>query len=242
VQSGAQLLHASAAQTAAWMRPCLGSQPQLLLRESWQLAVAERAIELTVDSTVRELSVSATADSVHGLQVLDPSGSDVSAAGRATAVAGGVLWHLAQPTPGRWPLHLRGAGAFELCALAHSPIRLGRFELLEERGARHEGSLFPIKGPPQPGPAAARAAVYGPARAVRFELPSASGDILHRFSLAEGRAAHSRNRFRGLLQLRAGSVWGYASGIESAGFSFVRVLPRPLDVQVRTPATAARSR
>jgi hypothetical protein len=118
LHSGGQLLRIrepEIAASAAWLRAALVPERQTLLQLNGAIA-GERVLEFPVDSTIRELHVSVSADSLVQLQAFDPRGAPALAGGAGaeqTRASDSALLRIREPAPGIWKLRIAGGVSVE---------------------------------------------------------------------------------------------------------------------------------
>ncbi len=124
-------------------------RPMLVLND--RFAGAAKNFDVPVDSTVRSVTFSVSADALSSVTVTRPSGAAVLTADADvtyTPLSTARIYTINAPAAGNWNVSVNGSGDLSLSVLGNSPIDFADFAFVELRGRiEHEG-LFRLNGQP----------------------------------------------------------------------------------------------
>lgn len=199
-----------------------------------------RVVDVPVDSSVSELSISVGSSPDVTATLLRPGGARVGDTDRGVRVsdletvdpvrevpARLRLYTVAAPRPGVWQVVLsgpRGAGAIHVNALGGSPISFDTFEFVRKQEGVH-GGYFGIDGMPLTGPAVARARLSNGPEEATFRLVDETGRVLRTVSLRKGEPGTARDDFLGTFELPAGPFLVVMSAADASGAPIQRQYP-----------------
>jgi hypothetical protein len=143
------------------------THPDTVFRAVGHLA-GSRTIEFPVDTSVESLLVTASIQCRQTVALIDPGGSEVTAANAIQNIdlQAGKILRLDGPGAGNYQVRIAGQGLFILSVMAKTAIRLSSVRFVETGG--------PLLGVPQQ----LRVHVLGPLTKATFHMAAASGEIL----------------------------------------------------------------
>lgn len=166
----------------------------------------------------------------------------------AGTVRGGAIYSITNPAPGNWNVTATGTGAITLRVSGESLLNFSSFDFVEFGGGPGHEGYKPVSGAPLAGETTTVTAELtdGETSSVGFELRNAAGGLIQTLSLDEVTASDQPGYSgHGMIKSFIGDIVPpsqpflvYATGTDSAGNPFQRVLPgvvRPSTVKVVGP-------
>lgn len=200
---------------------------------------ATRTLTFPVDSTMRGLLVSVSADSKDAVRLRRPGGQVVAATdpdATVTELFTGSLIHVESPVPGAWQVEIEGEGGFTASIQGNSPLQFARFEFVKANEDIH-GGFFPLPGQPVAGETqVGEATLFGPFNSAAFTLLDELGEPLQPVSLSRGFPRAAPDHFLGEISLPAVPFRVSVSGVDESGLPYQRLVPvvfRAQSVSVR---------
>lgn len=200
-------------------------RPILVLND--RFAGAAKSFDVPIDSTVRSITFSVSADSLSSVRVTRPSGVEVLTSDSDvtyTPLSTARIYTIDAPAAGNWNISVSGTGDLSLAALGNSPIDFADFSFVELRGRiEHEG-LFRLNGQPiRDNEYIARARAFGPFASIAFERVALDGTPLGPIALsAGGHIDAAADEYVGNMTATETPFRIYARGVDASGAAFQR--------------------
>jgi hypothetical protein len=192
------------------------------------LANDGRTYDVPVDSTIRRLVVSVSADRRDLVELRDPSGTPVVDGDPGVVVReifSGTIITVETPAVGSWTLQVDGDGDLAVSVNANSSIDLLRFDFTELVNPIHE-AYAPLAGLPVVGSTpTGLAKLLGEFGSADFELVDVTGAFLQPLALVLGDEFAAGDEFAGPVTPPAVPFRVAAVGIDDLGNPFRRVFP-----------------
>ncbi len=200
-------------------------RPMLVLND--RFAGAAKNFDVPVDSTVRSVTFSVSADALSSVTVTRPSGAAVlttDADVTYTPLSTARIYTINAPAAGSWNVSVNGSGDLSLSVLGNSPIDFADFAFVELRGRiEHEG-LFRLNGQPiRDDEYVARAHAFGPFASIEFERVALDGTVIGPLALsAGGNIDAAADEYVGSMVATQAPFRVYARGVDASGAAFQR--------------------
>ncbi len=200
-------------------------RPMLVLND--RFTGAAKSYDVPVDSTVRSITFSVSADALSSVRVFRPSGAEVLTSDgdvTYTPLSTARIYTIDAPATGDWNLSVAGSGDLSLAVLGNSPIDFADFAFVEWRGrVEHEG-LFRLNGQPiRDDEYIARARAFGPFASIQFERVALDGTVLGPLVLsAGGHIDAAADEYVGSMFAPEAPFRVYARGVDTSGAAFRR--------------------
>ncbi len=189
------------------------------------------SFSVPVDSTVGEATFSVSGTS--SVTVRRPDGTPVlqgEAGVTRIALATGVIISVIAPPTGQWSVELSGTGDYSLNVSGESSLDLNNFRYVRIGGRPGHEGYFEIGGHPTLGIAKVTAEITGDFAGASFELRAKNGTTLQGLTMVHG-PGQSINEFTGEFVVPRIPFVVYATGLDSHGFAFQRLLPSTTSAQ-----------
>lgn len=202
------------------------------------LSGTARTYTVPVDSTMTRATFSVSGGS--SVAVTRPGGATVLPTDPGVSIlslTGGKIYSIATPVTGEWRVTVNGAGEFSVKVSGESSLDLASFRFVRLGGRSGHQGFFPIDGLPLAGEeSTVDAVISGDFGTIQFDLRSRNGSALQTLNLAP--VPGTTDEFSGRITPPNSPFLIYATGLNSAGHSYQRVLSasiRPQTVEIQAP-------
>lgn len=206
-----------------------------LLLASGLLATTPREFTIAVDTTVRRVVFSATADVLTSATLLRPDGTAVAAGDpdvTSVDLTTARVVTIELPEPGAWTLRVQGTGEYSVGAQGNTDLFVETFQFVQHGNPKHPG-FYPVNGQPLAGQeATVLARVGGPANGPAFEAISMDGASLQPLPLDTGHPDAAEGDYTGMFDLPETPFRVLVRGMDPGGFPFQRIVSKLIRPQV----------
>jgi len=188
-----------------------------------------KTITVPVDSTIEQLVITTTFDTPGGnVEVRRPDGSVVDETDpdvQINRLSTVVFVTVQTPGPGFWEVDIIGNGKASISIDGNSPLKLRRFEFVQENSDIH-GGFFAIDGQPLANSEViGQAVLFGPVVTTQFDLVKENGNVIKTVDLNRNFPRAVQEYFLGKFSLPTQPFRLVVSGTDDTGAPFRRQNP-----------------